>query len=185
MNLQGERLIPASIDRIWAALNDPATLQSCIPGCESLHSTGENSFESVVAAKIGPVSARFKGKVQMTDVVPPSGYTLNFDGQGGMAGFAKGSAIVSLSADGVTTRLAYRAEAKVGGKLAQIGSRLVDAAASKIAEDFFTAFERHFLTTTDESPAAAAHGVPPVNWWWILVPLTGALLVSIWVVARH
>ncbi|MEO6362917.1 MAG: carbon monoxide dehydrogenase subunit G, partial [Caldimonas sp.] len=137
MELDGERLIPATLDATWAALNDPATLKACIAGCESLERTGDDAFAAVVALKIGPVSARFKGNLKMTDVRPPNGYTIHFDGQGGVAGFGKGSAEVALTADGAaSTKLAYAAKATVGGKMAQIGSRLIDATAAKITEEF-------------------------------------------------
>ncbi len=158
MELQGERLIPASIDATWVALNDPGVLKSCIAGCESLERTGDDAFSAVVAVKIGPVSARFRGNLKMTDVQAPSSYTINFDGQGGVAGFGKGSADVKLSAEGAHTRLAYTARAQVGGKLAQVGSRLIDAAAGKIADDFFKAFEARLqarapVPTADARPA--------------------------------
>ncbi|WP_048440558.1 CoxG family protein [Caenimonas sp. SL110] len=163
MELQGERLIPANIDRTWEALNDPETLKACIPGCESVTRTGDNSFESVVAVKIGPVSARFKGKLQMTNVEPPRAYTINFDGQGGAAGFGKGSADVSLAPEGDGTRLKFAAKAQVGGKMAQIGSRLVDATAQKLTEQFFTAFEEHLRPAAVEGGAddQTAAIVPP------------------------
>ncbi len=142
MELHGERLIPASLETTWAALNDPQTLQACIAGCESLERTGDDAYTAVVAMKIGPVSARFKGNLKMTDIDAPNGYTIAFDGQGGVAGFGKGSADVKLSAEGAAaTKLAYHARATVGGKMAQIGSRLIDATAAKITEDFFKAFE--------------------------------------------
>jgi carbon monoxide dehydrogenase subunit G len=142
MELHGERLIPASLDATWAALNDPEALKACIAGCESLERTGDDAYAAVVAMKIGPVSARFKGNLKMTNVAPPNGYTIAFDGQGGVAGFGKGSADVALTAAGANaTKLAYSARATVGGKMAQIGSRLIDATAAKITEDFFKAFE--------------------------------------------
>lgn len=142
MELTGERLIPAPIETTWAALNDPETLKACIAGCESMERTGDDTYEAVVAQRIGPVSARFRGRLTMSDIDPPNGYKMAFDGQGGAAGFGKGSAVVRLTPDdGQTTRLTYEAKATVGGKLAQIGSRLVDAAASKVADDFFAAFE--------------------------------------------
>lgn len=155
MEMQGERLIPASVDTTWAALNDPDVLKGCIAGCESLERTGEDSLSAVVALKVGPVSARFKGKLQMTNVQAPTGYTINFDGQGGVAGFGKGSADVTLTAEGAQTRLKYVAKATVGGKMAQIGSRLIDAAAGKITEDFFKAFEAHIVASTAPVSAAA------------------------------
>ena len=159
MELNGERLIPASVGATWAALNDPETLKGCIAGCESMERVGDDAFVVVVAMKIGPVSARFKGNLKMTNVVAPTSYTINFDGSGGVAGFGKGSADVALTAvEPLVTRLAYAARATVGGKMAQIGSRLIDATASKIAEDFFRAFE---ATLQTRAPAGAA-GVPVV-----------------------
>ncbi len=143
MELNGERTISASVPETWAALNDPETLKACVAGCESLERVGDDAFVAVVAMRIGPVSARFKGNLKLTNVQAPTSYTINFDGQGGVAGFGKGSADVSLAAiDPITTRLAYQARATVGGKMAQIGSRLIDAAAAKITDDFFRAFEQ-------------------------------------------
>lgn len=173
MELQGEQLIPAGLQRTWDALNDPDTLKACIPGCESVVRTGDNSFESVVAVRIGPVNARFKGRLQMTNVQPPTAYTINFDGQGGAAGFGKGSADVVLSPEGSDTRLRFNAKAQVGGKMAQIGSRLIDATAAKLAQDFFTAFEAHLRPAGDTTapaaaaPAASGGGMP--GWGWAVV----------------
>ena len=162
MQLQGERLIPADLQRTWEALNDPATLKDCIAGCESLERTGENAFVALVAVKVGPVSARFKGNLQMTNVQPPNAYTINFDGQGGVAGFGKGSADVSLQPEGESTRLRYTANAQVGGKMAQIGSRLIDAAAAKITEDFFRSFEERLqVKATEPDEATALPSAPP------------------------
>ena len=148
MELQGERLIPASVDATWAALNDPQALKACIAGCESLERTGDDAFTAVVAVKVGPVSARFKGNLKMTNVQAPNRYTINFDGQGGIAGFGKGSADVVLTPEaGAQTKLAYAARA-------QVDSRLIDAAAAKIADDFFKAFEARLQA--QQAPAAAA-----------------------------
>ncbi len=142
MELQGERLIPASVEKTWASLNDAEVLKACIAGCESVERTGQDTLTAVVALKVGPVSARFKGNLAMTNVQAPNSYTINFDGQGGVAGFGKGSADVKLTeASTTTTRLVYDARAQVGGKMAQIGSRLIDATAAKITDDFFKAFE--------------------------------------------
>jgi carbon monoxide dehydrogenase subunit G len=162
MELQGERLLPATQDATWAALNDPEVLKACIAGCESLERIGDDAFAAVVAMKVGPVSARFKGNLQMTNVQPPTGYTINFDGQGGVAGFGKGSADVALSPEGEATRLTYTARATVGGKMAQIGARLIDAAAGKITEDFFKAFEAH-LQSAGAPPAESAAAVATVQ----------------------
>ena len=175
MELQGERLIPASVDTTWAALNDPQVLKACIAGCESVERTGDDAFSAVVALKVGPVSARFKGNLQMTNIQPPNGYTINFDGQGGVAGFGKGSADVALTPEGEQTRLKYNARATVGGKMAQIGSRLIDATAGKITEDFFNAFEAHLQAA---APAGAVAAPPAVavaetnggiaKLWWLI-----------------
>src|SRR5450755_1899198 len=158
MELSGERLIPATIAATWAALNDPETLKACIAGCETLERVGDDGFVAVVAMKIGPVSARFRGNLKLTNVTAPSGYTINFDGQGGVAGFGKGSADVALTAvDAEKTELAYIARATVGGKMAQIGSRLIDATAAKITEDFFKAFEAQLQAKV---PAASMRREP-------------------------
>ena len=189
MELQGERTIPAPRERTWTALNDPQILKACITGCESLEREGENGLLALVAVRVGPVSARFKGKLQLSDLVPPVSYTIHFDGQGGVAGFGKGSADVKLSDAGPgRTTLAYVARAQVGGKLAQIGSRLVDAAAAKIAEDFFKAFEAQLraetgtLPTADEEAAATlvrlARARRNTRWiWWAVAIVFGAIIV--------
>lgn len=156
MNLQGERIIPASVQRTWEALNDPQTLKACIAGCESIEVTGENQYLAVMAVRIGPVNAKFKGRLQLTDIIPMQSYKINFDGQGGVAGFGKGSANVSLVPEetaGEATKLSYTADAQVGGKIAQIGSRLVESVAAKIADDFFKAFEARM--TAPVAPGAA------------------------------
>lgn len=140
MEMQGERRIPAPRQAVWEKLNDPDALKQCIPGCESVEKTSDTEFTAKVRAKVGPVSAHFTGKVTLTDLNPPQGYTISGEGQGGVAGFAKGSAKVALEDEGNETVMRYGVQAQVGGKLAQIGSRLVDAAARKIADDFFTRF---------------------------------------------
>jgi uncharacterized protein len=158
MNLQGERIIPASVERTWTALNDPETLKACIAGCESIEPTGEDEYLAVMAVRIGPVNAKFKGRLKLSDIVPLQSYKINFDGQGGVAGFGKGSANVALAADGdsgQSTRLNYVADAQVGGKIAQVGSRLVESAAAKIADDFFKAFEAR-MTASNASPGGSA-----------------------------
>jgi carbon monoxide dehydrogenase subunit G len=179
MELTGERLIPAPLAATWQALNDPQVLKACIAGCESLERTDPDVLTAVMAIKVGPVSARFKGTLKMSNVQAPHSYAIAFDGQGGVAGFGKGSADVSLSDEGGATRLRYAARAQVGGRMAQVGSRLIDAAASKITEDFFTAFEARLR------PAQAEEATPPriPNWVWVLgavalVVLTGVLMIS-------
>ena len=175
MELQGERLIPAPVPATWAALNDPETLKACIAGCESLERVGDDGFTALVAVRVGPVSAKFKGNLKLTNMQPPNSYTINFDGQGGVAGFGKGSADVALTPEGAQTRLKFAAKAQVGGKLAQIGSRLIDGAAAKIAEDFFTAFEAHLQAATTGAPVPPPPPPAPRSntLWWVV----GAVVV--------
>ena len=144
MEMTGEQQIPVSQDKTWHALNDLDVLKACIPGCESIEASAENEYDVVLTAKVGPVSAKFKGKLKLGDINPPHSYNLTFEGQGGVAGFAPGSAQVNLTPKGESkTRLGYAVKASVGGKLAQIGSRLIDGAARKLAEQFFSAFNKH------------------------------------------
>ena len=140
MEMTGEQLIHASQTHVWAALNDPEVLKACVPGCESIERSGDSEYVVQMTARVGPVSAKFKGRMTLSNIVAPDSYSIAFEGQGGVAGFAKGSADVGLAAAGGDTKLSYKVKASVGGKLAQIGSRLVDAAANKVANDFFAAF---------------------------------------------
>ena len=141
MEMSGEQLIPAPQKAVWDALNDPEMLKACVPGCESIEKSGDNAYQVLMVARVGPVSAKFKGKLTLSDIKPPDSYSLSFEGQGGPAGFAKGGAHVRLTPEGDGTKLGYDVKASVGGKLAQIGSRLVDAAAKKVADDFFRNFK--------------------------------------------
>jgi len=152
MEMSKVQIVPAPPGRVWAALNDPQLLQACITGCEAMERLGDNEYKVEMKVKVGPVNAKFSGKITLVDLKPPESYTLNFEGQGGMAGFAKGVATVALSPEGEATRLAYTASAQIGGKLAQIGSRLVDGAANKMATDFFAALARE-LEASPEAPA--------------------------------
>jgi carbon monoxide dehydrogenase subunit G len=140
MVMTGEQQLAAPREKVWAMLNDPAVLKACIPGCETLDVIGENEFQAVATNKIGPVKARFKGKVRLTDMNPPNSYRISGEGDGGVAGFAKGGASVSLSDKDGGTLLTYNVEAQIGGKLAQLGQRLVNGAAKKLADDFFVRF---------------------------------------------
>jgi len=140
MDMTGERRIPAPRQVVWEALNDTATLKASIPGCESLEKTGDNQMKATAAVKLGPISARFNGAVTLSDIDPPNGYTITGEGQGGVAGFAKGGAKVFLTDDSGATLLKYEVNAQVGGKLAQLGARLIDATAKQMAEQFFTKF---------------------------------------------
>ena len=140
MELSSSRTVPGSVAATWAALNDPETLKACIPGCESIERVSDTEFKVAMTARVGPVAAKFTGRIVLADLVPPTSYRMSFEGQGGAAGFARGEARVVLAPDGEGTRIEYSASAQVGGKLAQIGSRLVDGAAAKVAEDFFARF---------------------------------------------
>jgi carbon monoxide dehydrogenase subunit G len=140
MTMTGEVQLPASRNMVWAKLNDPEVLKVCIPGCEELNKNSDTEFQAVAVTKIGPVKARFKGKVHLTDLDPPNGYKISGEGDGGVAGFAKGGAMVALSEKDGGTLLTYNVEAQIGGKLAQLGQRLVNGAAKKIADEFFKNF---------------------------------------------
>ena len=143
MEITGQQLIPKPQQQTWDAICDPAVLQLCIPGCESMEKISDSEFQLSMAAKVGPVSAKFKSKITLTDVDAPNAYTLIFEGQGGVAGFAKGEARVTLTPEGDGTTLGYSAKATIGGKLAQVGSRLIDGVERKLAEQFFTRFNEH------------------------------------------
>ena len=163
MELTGTQTLPVTQQIAWDALNDPEILKASITGCEQLERTSENEFSAAVTAAIGPVKARFKAKLTLSDIDAPNSYKIRFDGQGGAAGFGKGEARVALTAVGAATRLDYTAQANVGGKLAQIGSRLVDAASRKLANEFFTKFNAELqrrYAPADVAPAVALDAVP-------------------------
>jgi carbon monoxide dehydrogenase subunit G len=140
MTMTGEVQLAAPRETVWAKLNDPATLKACIPGCEELNMLSDHEFEAVAVNKIGPVKAKFKGKVTLSDLDPPNGYRISGQGDGGVAGFAKGGAVVALSDKDGGTLLTYNVEAQIGGKLAQLGQRLINGAAKKMADQFFENF---------------------------------------------
>jgi carbon monoxide dehydrogenase subunit G len=158
MDMTGEERIGASREAVWAALNDPEILKQCIPGCESLDKVSDTEMTAKVKLQVGPVSARFSGKVTLSDVDPPNGYRIAGEGSGGAAGYAKGSAVVRLAEDGTGTILRYEAKADVGGKLAQVGGRLIDATARKLAGEFFSKFG---AVVGPEPPEAEAGGEEP------------------------
>ena len=151
MEMTGEQLIALPQQATWDALNDTAVLMACIPGCDSIDKQSDNEYLLTMTAKVGPVSAKFKGKMTLLNVLAPDAYTLQFEGQGGVAGYAKGEANVSLAPEGDITRLSYSVKASIGGKLAQVGARLIDGVAKKMAEQFFTAFNKR----ASGGPAAA------------------------------
>jgi len=140
MDMKGSRVVPTDIDTTWRALNDAEVLRACIPGCESIDRVSDTEYRVAMTARVGPVSAKFSGRLLLADIVAPRSYTLKFEGQGGAAGFANGTAKVELSPADGGTRIDYAVNAQVGGKLAQIGSRLIDGAAAKVADDFFSRF---------------------------------------------
>lgn len=159
MDMTGEYRIPASKKNVWDALNDPAILQKAIPNCESIEKTSATEMQAVVNAKVGPMKARFHGKVTLSNIDPPNGYTLSGEGQGaGGVGFAKGGVDVALKEDGAATILTYKVSAQVGGKLAQIGSRLIDSVAQQQAKQFFATLTQHFETI---AAASSVPGAPP------------------------
>ncbi len=156
MDMNGEYRIPAPRQRVWEALNDTDTLGRCIPGCESIEKTSDTSMSAVVQAKVGPVSAKFTGAVTLEDVDPPNGYTIRGEGKGGVAGFAKGTAKVALADDGDGTLLTYNVDASVGGKLAQVGARLVSGTIKKMADEFFGTFSEIVAAGARPQPVADA-----------------------------
>jgi len=164
MEMTSTRVVNAPPDKVWTALNDPAVLKDAIPGCESLERKSDTEWQVVIAAKVGPVAARFNGKIGLVDLAPPTSYTMKFEGQGGAAGFANGEAKVSLAPSGAdATALSYTAKAQVGGKIAQLGSRLIDGAAAKMADEFFARFAERVapVAVTAPSASAAAEVAPP------------------------
>lgn len=162
MEMNGERVVPVAQQAAWDALNDPEVLKACIPGCESLEGDGDGSFHAVVKAAVGPVRARLKGHVTLSDVMAPNSYKLAFKGEGA-TGFAQGESEVRLTTSdaGDETTIHYTARAKIGGKLAQVGSRLIDSAANKIAGEFFTNLTRHLGGDTEAASETAAEGDAP------------------------
>lgn len=180
MEITGEQIIAAALTEVWRGLNDPGMLKACISGCESIERLSDTEYALVTITAIGPVKARFRGKLLLADLDPPNSYSLSFDGQGGAAGFGKGTAKVSLAADGAGTRLRYAVKAQVGGKLAQLGSRLIDGVANKMAEDFFSAFNANIAgprPAAAEPAAATAAGTAPL--WWVI-----AIILTMFVLAR-
>ena len=166
MDMQATRSLSVTQQQAWQALNDPEVLKLCIPGCDKVEATAEHEYDIGMALRIGPVSAKFKGHIKLSDIVPPASYRISFEGQGGPAGFGKGSAQVQLTPTDSGCELAYTVNASVGGKVAQLGQRLIDGAAKSLAEDFFKRFDdemqrRH--SAAPAAPAAPAAFSPPVG----------------------
>jgi uncharacterized protein len=187
MEMNGEQLVLLPQQKVWEALNDPEILKACIPGCETIEKVSDTEYKVVMTAAVGPVKARFNGKLRLADLNPPQSYSLAFEGSGGAAGFGKGGAKVALAPEGDNTRLSYTAQATVGGKLAQIGSRLIDGVARKMADDFFNRFnERLAPPATAESLADTDASEPEqmtTRWLWVVAGLILAAIASygIWV----
>src|SRR4030088_3360447 len=158
MEMKGSRTVPADIETTWRALNDPEVLKACIAGCETVERVSDHEYKLTRPGGVGRVSARFTGRIVMSDIVAPTSYTLSFEGEGGAAGFAKGEGRGALADNNPGTRIGYQVKAQVGGKLAQIGSRLVDGAAAKVADDFFA----RFADRLGGPPGAAPRGGAPV-----------------------
>ncbi len=196
MEMQGQRELAATQQQAWEALNDPTMLQACIPGCERFEADGEHAYRVVVALRIGPVAAKFTGRVQLSDIQPPTSYRLEFDAQGGVAGFGKGQSAVTLTPKGQGCELSYTVQSTVGGKIAQLGQRLIDGVAKTLAEDFFKRFDtelqrRHAEAQTQADqmvgetapmggePAAGPFrlsDLPP----WVWAPVGAAVVVVLW-----
>jgi carbon monoxide dehydrogenase subunit G len=187
MEMSGEQHIPLPQQRVWEALNDPEILKACIPGCESIDRVSENEYKVAMTAAVGPVKAKFSGKLLLADINPPNSYSLAFEGSGGAAGFGKGSAQVNLAPESGGTLLTYRATASVGGKLAQIGSRLIDGVAKKMADDFFIRFNKTVAPAAESAiPAPAIEPAPPAStqakspmpiWTWVVGGIVLLLIV--------
>jgi carbon monoxide dehydrogenase subunit G len=204
MDMTGERRIPAPRKMVWDALNDPEVLKTCIPGCEKLEATTPEDMLATAALRIGPIAARFNGKIHLSDIDEPNGYTISGEGQGGVAGFAKGGAKVRLAdEDAVTTILKYDVKAQVGGKIAQLGARLIDSTAKSMADAFFDNFTRELTLKMGPSPdrgfpsspsgevipvSPAAVPRSAVNWWAMVprepmgYPLVAWIGGAIWIV---
>ena len=156
MEMLGSRQLAITQQQAWDALNDPAVLKTCIPGCDTVEAAGENQYAIGMAIKIGPVSAKFSGKITLSDIQPPNSYTISFEGQGGPAGFGKGNAAVQLTPNDRGNELSYKVHATVGGKIAQLGQRLIDGAAKSMAEDFFKRFDDEMQKQHPEAYSAQA-----------------------------
>jgi uncharacterized protein len=188
MQMQGTRELSATAQEAWAALNDPEILRQCIPGCQKFELESPNVYALVAAIKIGPVSAKFTGKIELSDIDPPHGYTLAFEAQGGVAGHGKGTSHVKLVETDKGVDLTYTVESQIGGKLAQLGQRLIDGAAKSMADDFFKRFEQALAdqtkgttgatataeSVTETSPAASNSTVP--RWLWIAIAAAVAVV---------
>ncbi len=193
MDMQASRQLAVTQQQAWDALNDPEVLKLCIPGCDKVEATGDQQYAVGMALKIGPVSAKFSGKITLSDIVAPSSYTISFEGQGGPAGHGKGNAKVQLTPNDAGCELAYTVHAQVGGKVAQLGQRLIDGAAKSMAEDFFKRFDEEMqrrypaASAAPATPGSAVTPVVPANpktpvWVWVAGVL---VLAVVWWLLLH
>jgi carbon monoxide dehydrogenase subunit G len=191
MDMQASRQLAITQQQAWDALNDPAVLKTCIPGCDKVEASGENQYAIGMALKIGPVSAKFSGKITLSEINPPASYKLSFEGQGGPAGFGKGSAEVKLLPNADGCELSYTVHASVGGKIAQLGQRLIDGAAKSMAEDFFKRFDDEMQKQHPESYAAKMvmgdvesqiHVQKPAIAVWVWIAGAAVLALAVWLV---
>ena len=180
MDMTGERRIPASREKVWAALNNPEILKACIPGCDSLVQESDTNLKATASVKIGPISAKFAGKVQLLDLDPPNSYRIAGEGQGGVAGFAKGGATVNLTTDGADTVLKYDVKAQVGGKIAQLGARLIDASAKQMSDAFFDRFSA-IVGASDALPVAPPPPPPAISVMDVLPKGPLGISIPVWV----
>ena len=184
MEMTGEQLIPVPQSVVWDGLNDPEILKVSIPGCDSIEKVDDTNYKLAITAAIGPVKAKFTGKLVLSGLNPPNGYSLAFEGSGGAAGFAKGSAQVALSTEGAHTRLKYSTKANVGGKLAQVGARLIDGVAAKLAEEFFVRFNESLAPKAVSAPAKEAPpAAPAFNPMWLVAGTIAVMLLASWLTA--
>jgi len=190
MEMQGERLISASRQVVWDTLNDAAALKSCLSGCDRLERVSDSKFEATITAKVGPVKTTFVGSVTLSDIDPPSAYTISFEGKGGAAGFAKGSAKVRLAEGDGVTHLHYVVAASLGGKLGQLGSRVVDGVARQMADDFFGRFVEFVGPSAAAEEPGEAHAtlpegnrISPLQWALVGLALTALVVIAL-LVAR-
>lgn len=189
MDMQGSRALPVTQQQAWDALNDPAILKACVPGCDKFEPLGGDAYAVGAGIKVGPVSAKFTGKVQLSEIVAPERYKLVFEAQGGVAGFGKGESQVALTPVGNTCELNYSVKSTVGGKIAQLGQRLIDGAAKSMADDFFRRFEEELLRRHPEAAAARAAAVPVAvpagpaaprpTWVWATLAFGGTFVIAL------
>lgn len=186
MDMQGSRSLAVTQQQAWEALNDPEMLKACIPGCEKFELTEPNTYAVTTAIKIGPVAARFSGRVTLSDIVPPTSYKIGFDAQGGVAGFGKGEAAVQLAPAATGCELSYTVHSTVGGKIAQLGQRLIDGAAKSLAEDFFRRFDEALQARyPSAAPAPAGTALQPMpkaggglpTWAWAAIAVVVAAVI--------